>query len=80
MLSDIYTKLKQVMPFDKIKCFHSELYNKRYTNAYKCSKNNITFFRKEVCDCIERGEITKVPFLLGFRSLLPNERKISHMK
>lgn len=40
----IYTKLKQVMPFDKIKHFHSELYNKHYTNAYKCSKNNIAFF------------------------------------
>lgn len=36
--------------------------------------------KKKVCDCIRRGEITKVPLLLGSRNVLPNERKISHMK
>lgn len=40
----------------------------------------ISLFFFKVCDCIEGGEITKVPFLLGFRSLLPNGRKIGHMK
>lgn len=78
MLLDIYTKLKQRLLI-KLNAFTQSFTN---TNAYKCSKNNIFLFfkKKKVCDCIRRGEITKVPLLLGSRNVLPNERKISHMK
>lgn len=46
MLSDI-NKLTRVMPFEKIKCLHSDLYNQPHANAYKCSENNITQKKKK---------------------------------
>lgn len=49
----IYNKLTQVMPFEKIKCLHSDLYNHPHTNAYKCSENNITQKKKKVT--VQRG-------------------------